>query len=419
MSLDFSLDDKQLALRAEARAFADTHLTGVDAAIGAFSEPEERFNALKPFIQKMVDHGFLAALIPVEYGGNLYSTLDLTLAAEELNVVDVNAPATMLSSGLGLAPIIHYGTEEQKQRFLPRFLDGQPRLAAFAFTEVAGGANFDTPDPKVGVQTFARRDGDEWVINGAKHYTTNGTGWNREGADLMCVVARTDPDKPPQESLAIFVIEKGTPGVEVTGVIDTAGHRATLSPRIEFRDVRIPADNMIGSPGDGIEIVRTSFSWTCPPIGAACVGRMRAAFDYALEFARTDKRSGPHPVIEYQNVGYMLADIKIRIEASRYLAWKAADHFDRTGGRDREACHVAKIFNSETSVQVVYDAMRLVGIDSYGDKTPLAAIMQDVLCFPVFDSGNMGVRRRAMHEMFRNPTYDPLALSENRVSFAL
>jgi alkylation response protein AidB-like acyl-CoA dehydrogenase len=416
MTLDFTLDEQQLELRAGARAFADGVLSGVAGAIAGVPGPEERFYAIKPFYQQMVDAGFLKALIPHEFGGTQFSSLAFVLAAEELARVDINTPSAVLASGLGLQPIIRFGTPEQQERFLRPFTDDQPRLAAFGFTEVTGGANFDSPDPKAGVRTFAIRDGDEWVINGAKHYTTNGTGWNREGPDVLCLVCRTDPDAPPQESLAVIVVEKGTPGVEITGIIDTVGHRATISPRVEFTDVRVPAGNIIGRPGDGMEIVKTAFSWTCAPIGAACVGRMRAAFDHAYEFARTDSRSGPHPVIEYQNVGYMLADLKIRIEAARYLAWKAADHFDKTGGKDRELANITKIYNSELAVQAVYDAMRLVGVDAYTDMTPIAGIMQDVLCFPVYDGGNMGVRRRQLHEMLQNPGYDPLALAENRLS---
>jgi alkylation response protein AidB-like acyl-CoA dehydrogenase len=112
----------------------------------------------------------------------------------------------------------------------------------------------------------------------------------------------------------------------------------------------------------------------------------------------------------------MLADIKMRIEAARYLSWKAADHFDKTGGQDREPANITKVYASELSVQTVYDAMRLVGVDGYGDKTPIAGIKQDVLCFPVYDGGNMGVRRRALHEQLMEPGYDHLALAENRLS---
>ncbi len=411
--LDFTLSPDQLALRAQAREFADTVLTGVAGTIAAIDNPEQRFYAIKPFFEKMVEAGFLNALIPTENGGTQFPLLNFVLAAEELARVDINTPTAVLATGLGLQPIIHYGTADQKERFLRQFTDGEPRLGTFAFTEVTGGANFDTPNPKYGVQTFAHRDGGEWVINGAKHYAVNGTGWNRDGADIMTVVCRTDENAPPDESLAVIVVEKGTPGVEITGIIETIGHRATICPRIDFTDARVPADNMLGEPGDGISICQTAFSWTSSPIGAACVGKMRAAFDYAYEFLKTDSRSGPHPVIEYQNAGYMLADLKIRIEAARYLAWKAGDHFDKTGGKDRELANITKIFNSELCVQAVWDAMRLVGIDSYTDKTPIADILQDSLVFPIYDAGNLGVRRRQMHEMFMRPGYDPLAAAEN------
>jgi alkylation response protein AidB-like acyl-CoA dehydrogenase len=416
MPLDFTLDADQMAVRTQAREFATTVLSGVEEAIAPHPAPEDRFYAIRPFYQQMVDAGFVRALIPSEYGGEMFSSLQFVLAVEEIARVDVNVASAVLGTGLGLHPIVHFGTEEQKKRFLPSFCGSEPKLAAIAYTEVTGGANYDHPDPTVGVRTFAQIDGDELVINGAKHYTTNASGWDGKGSDLISVVCRTDPTKPPQESLAIVVVERDTPGVEITGIIDTIGHRAVNSPRVDFHDVRVPLSNMIGKPGDGIKIVKRAFSWTCAPIGAACVGRMRAAFEYAYEWAKTDNRSGPHPVIQYQNAGYMLADIKIRIEAARYLSWKAADHFDKTDGMDRELASITKIYASELSVQVVYDAMRLVGVDAYSDKTPIAGILEDCLCFPVYDGGNMGVRRRALHEMLMESSYDPLALAENRLS---
>lgn len=416
MTLSFELSPEQLGVRLQARQVADEVLTQVADVTEGLERPEDRFYALQPVYKQLVEMGFLKGLVPNEYGGNHFDNLTFALAAEELSRVDINVPSALLGTGLGLSPIIHFGTEEQKQRWLPLFCDDQPRLAAIAYTEVTGGANYDSPDPTVGVRTFATRDGDEWVINGSKHYTTNGSGWDGLGADIISVVCRTDPGLPPAESLAVIVVERGTPGVTVTDMIDTMGHRATNSPRIEFTDVRVPVDNLIGRPGDGLDIVATAFSWTCSSIAAACVGRMRAAFDYAYEFTRTDKRSGPVPVIEYQNAGYMLADIKTRLEAVRYFAWKAGDHFDRTGGKDRELANAAKVFASETAVQVVYDAMRLVGVDAYTNLTPIASILEDVLCFPVYDGGNMGVRRRNLHNLLKDPTFDPLGPAENRLS---
>lgn len=416
MAIDFTLSPEQVQLQAAARGFAADVLSGVKAAITGIAKPEDRFFATRPFYQQMAGAGFLAALIPKEYGGTGMSALDFAIAAEELAAVDINVPSTVLATGLGLEPLLRFGSDEQKRCFLPDFVDpSSDRLAAFAFTEVTGGANFDCPDPVAGVQTFARREGDEWVISGKKHYTTNGSGWDGKGAHLFTVVCRTDPHLSPQESLAIIVVPGSRPGINVVDYIDTVGHRAVASPRIHFDEVRVPAANILGKPGDGIMMCSRTFSWTAAIIGAACTGIMRAAFDCAYQFARTDKRSGTVPVIDHQNVGYMLADLKMRIEASRYLTWKACHYLDTTNHEGEELAIMAKIYCSELCVQVVYDAMRIVGVDSYSDMTPLAGLMQDALCFPLYDGGNMGVRRRQLHRLLRTHGYDPMAAAEGRV----
>lgn len=416
MAIDFSLSPEQQALQAGARAFGREVLGRVRETIAPLAKPEDRFFATQPFYAKMAEAGFVAALFPKAYGGGGMSALDFALAAEELTAVDINVPTTLLGTGLGMEPILGFGTEAQKRQWCGEIL-AKPgeRLAAFAFTEVAGGANFDCPDPAAGVQTFARLDGDEWVINGKKHYTTNGSGWDGKGSHLLTVVCRTDPTKPPAESLAVIVVPGATPGVEVVGYLDTAGHRAVVSPRIHFNDVRVPAGNILGKPGDGAAICQHAFSWTAALIGAACTGVMRAAFDVAFAFAKNDKRSGNVPVIEHQNAGYMLADLKMRIEAARYLTWKACHQLDVTDRRSDELAIMTKIYCSELCVQVVYDAMRLVGVDSYTELTPLAGLMQDALCFPLYDGGNMGVRRRQLHRKFRAPGYDPMAAAEGRI----
>lgn len=409
MAIDFTYSSEQAAIRKGAREFASTVLKEVKKTIDQFSKPDERFYATKPFYAKMVEAGFVKAMIPREYGGALLSTLDFALGAEELAAVDINVPSACMSTGLGLQPLIRFGSEEQKQRFLPDFIEDGMRLASFAYTEVTGGANYDTPDPRFGVRTFAIREGDEWVINGEKHYTTNGTGWDGKGSHLYSVVCRTDPNKGPQESLAVILVPGSTPGVKVTGILDTLGHRATISPRMHFDNVRVPIANIIGQPGDGIKITSTAFAWTAALIGAAAVGVMRSAFDCALNFAKSDARSGPHPIVEYSTVGYMLAELKMRIEASRYLSWKACQQFDLSNGQELELSVMAKVYCSELAVQVVYDAMRIVGIDSYTDMHPLASLMQDALCFPLYDGGNMGVRRRQLHSIIKQKLYDPLA----------
>ncbi|GJE28638.1 acyl-CoA dehydrogenase family protein [Methylobacterium organophilum] len=414
MAIDFTLSDTQKALQSGARTFGADVLRRVGPTIAKIAEPDRRFYAIRPFYEAMVEAGFVKALLPEEFGGTNVSTLDFAIAAEELAAVDINTPTALLGTGLGLQPLLRFGTPEQKQRFLPDFAEDGSRLAALAFTEVTGGSNYNCPDPSAGVQTFAHRDGDSWVITGKKHYTTNGSGWDGSGAHLYSVVCRTDPTLPPNESLAVILVPGDAPGIEVAGILDTMGHRATNSPRMHFNGVRVPASNIIGKPGEGAKIVETAFSWTAALIGSACVGVMRTAFDVALQFAKTDKRSGSVPVIEYQNVGYMLADIKMKIEAARYLTWKACHQFDHSGTKSQELAIITKVYASELCVQAVYDAMRLVGIDSYTDMFPLAGLLQDAICFPLYDGGNMGVRRRQLHTLFRSSGYDPMESAEAR-----
>jgi alkylation response protein AidB-like acyl-CoA dehydrogenase len=411
--IDFVLSDGQRQLQQGAREFAEQVLGPAAGTIDRSADAWSAFQASREAFRQFGQAGFTRSFIPTGYGGGGLGLLDLAIATEELARFDVNVPTTLLGNGLALYPIIHYGTPEQKEQFLRPFVDdtdGQ-LLAALAFTEVDGAANFDSPDPKGGIQTIARRDGDDWVITGDKHYTTNGTGWDRTGCHLYTVICRIDDALPADESLAVIVVEGDRPGIMVGEVYDKIGHRGVISPRIGFDNVRVPATNLIGGIGVAAkEVFIEAFSWTGALIGAASVGTMRAAFDEALDFARTEKRLGTVPVIDHQNVGFMLSDVKMRIEACRYLTWKACHDFDQSNGRAQELAIMAKVFCSEAATSAVWDCMRLVGIASYTKTfSPLERIMRDTMAFPLYDGGNMGMRRRQLHDLLREPDYDPLA----------
>jgi alkylation response protein AidB-like acyl-CoA dehydrogenase len=408
MAIDFTLTNAQRDLQSNARAFAERMLAPIASKLDRILDPWESFLASREAYREMARAGFTKCFIPTEFSGLGFSMIDIAIAAEELTRIDVNVPTTLLATGLGLQPIIQRGTSEQKRRFLPDFVNDNDGnlLAAFAFTDVGGGANYDSNEPSTGIQTIARREGDQWVINGQKHYTTNGTGWDKTGAHLYTVVCRTDRNQPADESLAVIAVPGNLPGVEVVDVYDKLGHRATVTPAVNFQNVRVPVDNLIGRPGiEGKRVIAGAFSWTAALIGAACVGVMRAAFEFALEFARRERRLGAVPVIEHQNVGFMLADIKIRIEEARYLTWKACHYLESTGGRGDELAIMTKVRCSELAVETVYDAMRLVGVESYTKFTPLERLMRDAMVFPLYDGGNQGVRRRQLHEIFMKPGY--------------
>src|SRR5260221_480641 len=169
-----------------------------------------------------------------------------------------------------------------------------------------------------------------------------------------------------------------------------------------------PLPSFCSSEPGGRGLVEACFTGTAPIVGMFAVGLMRAAFDAALTFARTERRGGAVPIIEYQAVGYALADAKTAIEAVRTLSWRAAHAVDaHTPGALELALH-AKVFGSETAVRIITDLMRVVGVDSYDHDMPLGGLLLDALVLPLFDGGNMGVRRRQLHDLMRAPGYDPL-----------
>ena len=414
MPIDFTPTAAQEELRNNARAFAAAVLAPLAEELPGIADPVESFTRTRGAYREMAKAGFTKSYIPAADGGLGFGMIDFAIAAEELARVDVNVPTTLLGTGLALQPVIQFGTPEQRKRFLAPFVDDGDGalLASFAFTDVGGGANYDSDDPRAGVQTMARREGDAWIVSGEKHYTTNGWGWDGRGAHLYTVVCRTDPTKGARESLAVIAVPGDAPGVRVVEAYDKMGHRGVITPRVHFEDVRVPADFLVGKQGDGLDIVSRTFSWTAALIGAACVGVMRRAFEIALDFARSELRLGTAPVIDHQNVGYMLADVKMRIEAARYLTWKACHSLETTG--DQELAIETKVYCSELAVQVVYDAMRIVGVESYTKRTPLERLMRDALVFPLYDGGNMGIRRRQLHAMFREPGFDSMRAAENR-----
>lgn len=409
MTIDFSLSTEQRELQQSARQFARTHLDAVREVTHSLPTPETRFAAIRPIYEQALRAGFLRRLVPVPFGGDGTGLMDMAIVAEEFHAVDVNVSLTLFANLLGLTPIFAAGSDAQRASFITPFLntEGAP-LAALANSEPGGSANFSA-DPPHGTRTTARLDGDDWVIDGEKHWVSSATGWDGQGADVLSVVCRTPAFDGHPAGLSIIVVPRRTSGIEHVHGIDTLGHRAHLTPRFRLHGVRVPRANLVGPMGGGKAIVDGSFSGTAAIVGAMSVGIMRHAFHFALQFCKTDSRGGPHPVIDYPTVGYALGDAKAALEACRSLTWRACAAMDREEACALEMALYAKIYCSETAVRVVTDLMRVVGIDSYDHALPLAGLLQDAIALPLFDGGNMGVRRRQVHELMKAESYDPLA----------
>jgi butyryl-CoA dehydrogenase len=410
MPIDFTLNDHQRRLQCEARQFAGDVLSGVLLATRDLPSPIERFVATRPFYERLVSEGFLRKCIPMSAGGDCVGLVDLAIMAEEFYAVDANVSLTMLSTALGLAPLVVGGTPEQHQRFLPPFLaaKGAP-LAAFASTEPGGSANAGSLPPGEGVRTTAQQVGDSWVISGRKQWIPSATGWNGQGADLFTVVCRTDVNVEPSRGISIIAVPRPDSGLIFEHAFDTLGHRAHIASRFRLDAVQVPARNLLGEEGGGLELATESFAGTAALVGIFSVALMRAAFQFALSFAKSERRGGIQEIIQHQAVGYALADAKTTIEAARVLSWHACRALDTAAPSALELAIHAKVFGSEAAVRVITNLMQVVGVDSYGHELPLSGLLQDAVVLPLFVGGNTGVRRRQLHTLMLDPAYDALA----------
>ncbi|KAI9792518.1 MAG: hypothetical protein M1816_002038 [Peltula sp. TS41687] len=423
--IDFTLSPEQQQLRRAVQEFAQNVLAGARASYSQLPDQSSRFQSTLPIYRSAVQAGLIKGQIPAALGGTGGPLVNAAILTEELYAVEPGASLTILGTGLGMTPLILGGSEEQKARLLAPFLsqEGEP-LAALVYSEPAGTANWLEKGSK-GLQTTARKEGNEWVINGEKLWTTSSAGWDGLGADLQCIVCRhsqdgsaQDASADPRDAILVLMVTReeiaqNPPGAyKVLYEPELAGHIAASGPHTRFTDLRVPEANLLAAPGAGAALIEHTFASSAAIVGAMSVGIMRATFDAAMKFARTDTRGGSVPVLARQSVADLMIDIKMRTEASRLLTWKAM-HCLQNGPGEYEArlemaCE-AKVFGSDNAVKCVVDAMKAVGTASYAKDQPFSQLLNDAICLPLFDGGNVGVRRRQIQNIFLAQGYDPWA----------
>jgi butyryl-CoA dehydrogenase len=411
VAIDFRPSPRQRELQLRSRQFAREALS---PALEAETLPtaEQRFAATRPAYEAMIAAGFLRKCIPVSAGGENAGLIDTAIMVEELYAVNASVTLTLIGTYLGLLPLLIGGTEEQRKRLLPPFLKQiAAPLAGFCATEPGGSANPASPPPGEGVRTTATLRGDQWIIEGRKSWVSSATGWDRKGADILTIICRTDPEAPPERGISILLVERPASGLVFERAIDSVGHRAHLLPQFSLKGVSVSQDNVLGGLGGGLALTGASFTGAAALVGIFAVALMRAAFEFTLDFARSERRGAIHPIIEHQAVGYALADAKIAIEATRIFCWRACQAVDMQSPGAQELAIEAKIHGSETAVRVLIDLMRVVGIESYDHALPLGRLLHDALALPLFGGGNIGVRRRQLHAILKRPEYDPLGIS--------
>lgn len=410
MPVQFSLSPEQEQIKRKAREFARTHLEPLLPGIRGAATAEEAAAIMRTAHEAAVEFGVVKSMIPPELGGTASGGIEAAILWEELCTV---MPEIMDSFGgvmLALGPVMGHGTEDQKRRMLAPFLDGRnpAPVAAMAFSEPGGTANFDAPSPAPGLQTTAVLDGDEWVINGEKEWAAYLSGWDGGGPDLMVVVCRTPV------GISLIAIERAQfdqGGLSVVHHNDTIGFRGTLTSRVRLTDVRVPKENLIGQEGGGVPLTFEAFTVSAGAVAVLATSSMRAAFDDAFEFATSETRNGPVPIIEHRPVSDILARTKGQIESVRMLAWRAMDAAMSGDESALEWCLHAKVIGSETAVEVINQLIRVVGIQSYRKGFPIMYRLFDALSYPILEGGNISVRLRQLQGVMTDPHWDPLRAS--------
>src|SRR3954465_2190084 len=320
MAIDFTLTAEQKRLQMDVRNFAENVLAPAVREADGEADPLRGFQRTKAPYVEAYKRGIAMCFVPEEYGGGGISNVDVILAAEEVCAVDPGFACTVLCNGLGLMPVVWYGSEEQKDRLL-RAATSDPSeeyLGGWTASEAAGTpggtANFDVPLPRpAGIGVIAERDGDDYVLNGRKYWPSS-PGWDAQGTNTSTVIVRTDPEKGGTEGLSALVVERGTPGVSYE-FIDKMGHRTAANAEVVFDNARVPAENLLeGAVGNGDLVINQNFAWSGPVAPIAAAGAARAAYEATLDWAKTYPSGALQPIIHYQNVGYILGDVAARIE---------------------------------------------------------------------------------------------------------
>lgn len=420
MSIDFTLTPEQKQLQREARQFAQVVLAPIVRQADAEPDPLRAFRMTKPAYAEAYRAGVPFCMVPRQYGGAGLRLLDIVIAAEELCAVDPGFACTVLVNGLGLMPVAWYGSEEQKERFLrPATTDPRAEyLVGYAVSEPAGSpggtANFDSPLPgPAGLNVVAERKGDDYVLSGRKYWPCNVAGWDGHGADISLVVVRTQPERGGTEGLSAIMVERGTKGIAFNP-ISKIGHRTTLNAEMIFTDARVPARNLVeGALGNGDLLIHRVFAWSGPVAAIASVGVARAAYEGALASAKAYTAAGPRPIINDQNVGFVLGDVAARIEAARYLAWKAAHYVDGHDDHGELISAMAKVFCTELMFEAVYKCLQVVGTDALDRRHNFERYLREATIFPLYDAGNLGMQRRRIHGVLASSTFDPRAVVDD------
>jgi alkylation response protein AidB-like acyl-CoA dehydrogenase len=329
-------------------------------------------------MKDMAQADLFGLYIPEEYGGFAKGCFENCLALEQLAYGCIAVTTTFAASALGGYPILLFGSDEQKARYLPDIAAGK-RLVAFGLTEANAGSD------AARIQTTAVEDGDHWVLNGTKQWITSGG-----EAEIYTIVAMTNKNKGARGATA-YILEKGDPGFSFGKKERKMGLNASSTRELIFNECRIPKDRMLGRKGQGFIMAMRTLDLARPGIGAIAVGLAQAALDEAVKYARQRIQFG-QPIISFQALQHMLADMATKIEASRALVYSIARTIDEGTKDTAKMSAMAKLFATDMAMQVTTDAVQILGGYGYMKSYPVEKMMRDAKILQIYEGTNQILR---------------------------
>ena len=368
--MNYFFTEEQEAIRDLARKIA------VEKMLPVRQELDEKEEFPWEIMKICGDAGLFGVAIPEEYGGVGGGILETCIAVEELSRVCLGISVSYAACGLGVSPILLYGTADQKKKYVPDIAKGK-RLAAFGLTEPDAGSDAGS------IRTTATRKSDGYVLNGTKQWITNGG-----EAEIYTIIAMTDRSKGPRGASA-FILEKGMRGFEFGKKEKKMGIRASATRELIFNDCFVPKENLIAKEGMGFIVTMRTFDKTRPGVGAQGVGLAQGALDEAVRYAREREQFGKK-IISFQAIQHILADMATHVEAARALVYSVARYIDHEKN-PREVSKVsgmAKLFASDVAMKVTTDAIQVFGGYGYMRDYPVEKMMRDAKILQIYEGTN-------------------------------
>lgn len=339
-------------------------------------------------VQALAEVDLCGLYIPEEYGGFGGGVFELSLAVEELSRACGGISLAMAATALGTFPILLFGSDEQKKKYLPDIASGK-KMAAFGLTEANAGSD------ALGMKTTAKLDGDQYVLNGTKQWITNG-----ENAEIYTVVAKTNPAKGAR-GLTAFIVEKGTEGFSFGKHEDKMGIRASSTTELVFQDCRIPKENVLSREGMGSIVAINTLNYSRPGVGAQALGIAAGALEDALKYSRERVQFG-EAISSFQAVQHMLADMATEIEAARALLYATARMVDSGEKKFSKESSMCKLFCSDVAMRVTVDAVQVMGGYGYMKEYPMEKRMRDAKITQIYEGTNQIQRNEIALQLIKS-----------------